>query len=279
MHFTGKMRDIESNLDDFDARYYSSQWGRFMIPDWDAKPASVPYAKFGDPQSLNLYSYVQNNPTASVDPDGHNLWDVVNSYVRAITVKLTMAVGFEEGVKIPVIGLKGVVGGSAGYSLASGPDARVQTSVGGELSAEAKVPGTKIQAGGAVTVSEVTSTLHDDYSITGTEKPQATVSPSAGSGRGSVSTDENNSPVVSLSGVEGLGPKIEVGVDRNALGQANSAAKNDPQVTGPTFCTTTSERVYITTSSGKGANGGSQGAVGDRRAAIGGANAAGAGGL
>ena len=51
------------------------------------------------------------------------------------------------------------------------------------------------------------------------------------------------------------------------------------QVTSPSFCTTASERAYITTSSGKDANGGSQGAVGDRRAAICGANAAGAGGL
>jgi eukaryotic-like serine/threonine-protein kinase len=51
------------------------------------------------------------------------------------------------------------------------------------------------------------------------------------------------------------------------------------KLTSPTFCTTASERVYITTSSGKDANGGLQGAEGDRRAAICGANAAGAGGL
>jgi hypothetical protein len=50
-------------------------------------------------------------------------------------------------------------------------------------------------------------------------------------------------------------------------------------LTSPSFCTKVSERVYITTSSGKGANGSSQGAVGDRRAAICGANATGAGGL
>ena len=49
-------------------------------------------------------------------------------------------------------------------------------------------------------------------------------------------------------------------------------------VTSPSFCTTASERVYITTSSDN-ANGGSQGAVGDRRAAICGANVAGAGAL
>ena len=52
-----------------------------------------------------------------------------------------------------------------------------------------------------------------------------------------------------------------------------------PEMTSPSFCTTASERVYITASSGEDANGGSQGAVGDRRAAICGANAAGAGGL
>ena len=42
-----------------------------MTPDWAAKPVTVPYAHFGNPQSLNLYSYVQNNPTTVGDPDGH----------------------------------------------------------------------------------------------------------------------------------------------------------------------------------------------------------------
>jgi|HubBroStandDraft_6_1064221.scaffolds.fasta_scaffold52820_2 hypothetical protein len=49
------------------------------------------------------------------------------------------------------------------------------------------------------------------------------------------------------------------------------------EVTSPSFCTTVNDRVYITTLSGNGANGGSQGAVGDRRAAMCGANAAGGG--
>jgi RHS repeat-associated protein len=71
LHFTGKQHDAETNLDDFDARYYSSGLARFMIPDWAAKATAVPYAEFGDPQSLNLYSYVRNNPVTSVDADGH----------------------------------------------------------------------------------------------------------------------------------------------------------------------------------------------------------------
>jgi RHS repeat-associated protein len=72
--FTGKERDTESNLDYFGARFYGSKTGRFMTPDWAAKPTSVPYANFGNPQSLNLYSYVQNNPTTVGDPDGHCPW-------------------------------------------------------------------------------------------------------------------------------------------------------------------------------------------------------------
>src|SRR5580658_109838 len=70
--FTGKERDSESGLDMFGARYYGSSLGRFMTPDWAAAPTDVPYAHFGNPQSLNLYSYVQNNPTTVGDPDGHD---------------------------------------------------------------------------------------------------------------------------------------------------------------------------------------------------------------
>jgi RHS repeat-associated protein len=71
--FTGKERDAESNLDMFVARYYGSSLGRFMTPDWAAKPISVPYANFGNPQSLNLYSYVENNPLTLIDDDGHDI--------------------------------------------------------------------------------------------------------------------------------------------------------------------------------------------------------------
>jgi RHS repeat-associated protein len=70
--FTGKYRDTESTLDYFGARYYANVMGRFMSPDWAAKPVTIPYAEFGDPQSLNLYSYVRNSPIIRVDPDGHD---------------------------------------------------------------------------------------------------------------------------------------------------------------------------------------------------------------
>jgi RHS repeat-associated protein len=68
---TGKERDAESGNDYFGARYYASSMGRFMSPDWSAKVMPVPYAKLDNPQSLNLYSYVWNNPLSRNDPTGH----------------------------------------------------------------------------------------------------------------------------------------------------------------------------------------------------------------
>jgi RHS repeat-associated protein len=74
-HFTGKERDTETGEangnDYFGARYYASSMGRFMSPDWSAKVEPVPYSKLDDPQSLNLYAYMLNNPLGGVDPDGH----------------------------------------------------------------------------------------------------------------------------------------------------------------------------------------------------------------
>jgi len=81
-HFTGKDRDVESSLDYFYARYYSSNMGRFMTPDWAGKPTAVPYANFGDPQSLNLYGYVLNNPLGKTDSDGHDFWDKVLNKIQ-----------------------------------------------------------------------------------------------------------------------------------------------------------------------------------------------------
>jgi len=61
----------ESGLDYFGARYYQSQTGRWLLPDWSAVPVPVPYAVFSNPQSLNLYTYVGNNPVNAMDADGH----------------------------------------------------------------------------------------------------------------------------------------------------------------------------------------------------------------
>ena len=82
--FTGKERDAETGLDYFGARYFSAAQGRFTSPDeWQGgivdpftgeqveQPGPLPYADITDPQTLNKYAYVRNNPLRYVDPDGH----------------------------------------------------------------------------------------------------------------------------------------------------------------------------------------------------------------
>jgi len=72
--FTGKERDNETGLDFFGARYFSGAQGRFTSPDWSDKPEPVPYANPQDPQTLNLYAYVRNNPLNTKDENGHCDW-------------------------------------------------------------------------------------------------------------------------------------------------------------------------------------------------------------
>jgi len=61
--FTGKERDEETGLSYYELRFYNSAIARFMSRDpWGGD--------IRDPQSLNKYSYVQNNPLKYTDPTG-----------------------------------------------------------------------------------------------------------------------------------------------------------------------------------------------------------------
>ncbi len=62
--FTGKEEDRGTGFDYFGARYYSSQFMHFLQPDV--------VKKVYDPQNLNPYAYVLNNPYKYTDPDGNS---------------------------------------------------------------------------------------------------------------------------------------------------------------------------------------------------------------
>ena len=68
---TGKERDAESGLDYFGARYFSGAQGRWTSADWSAKPEAVPYSTLDDPQTLNLFGCLRDNPLDKADGDGH----------------------------------------------------------------------------------------------------------------------------------------------------------------------------------------------------------------
>ena len=69
--FEGKERDAETGNDDFGARYYSNRFGRWLSADWSNVPAPVPYANLTNPQTLNLYAMVSDDPETFADLDGH----------------------------------------------------------------------------------------------------------------------------------------------------------------------------------------------------------------
>ncbi len=114
--FTGKERDSESGLDYFGARYYGSGLGRFTGPDWSAKPTPVPYAVLANPQTLNLYQYMRNNPLGGADQDGHcdwcqKLWNGITGNGWQTDDQLTRSrEAVTSNVSFPAIGAVGIPG-------------------------------------------------------------------------------------------------------------------------------------------------------------------------
>lgn len=66
--YTAQEKDPETELNYYDARYYDAKMRRFTQP--DALIADV-----YNPQDLNRYSYVNNNPLTHNDPTGHCIED------------------------------------------------------------------------------------------------------------------------------------------------------------------------------------------------------------
>src|SRR5258708_12130092 len=66
--YTGQENDPETGLVYYHSRYYSPQMQRFVQPD-----TQLP--NIYDPQQLNRYAYVGNNPITYNDPTGHCFWD------------------------------------------------------------------------------------------------------------------------------------------------------------------------------------------------------------
>lgn len=117
---TGKERDQESGNDYFGARYYASTTGRFLSPDKGADPimgVPVPYADLENPQSLNLYSYVGNNPLSRTDPDGHD-YVICQTGGQCVTLTdqqyINALNGNNPGINLPQFGSSGNItcGGS-----------------------------------------------------------------------------------------------------------------------------------------------------------------------
>jgi len=83
--FTGQQLDPESGLYYYGGRYYDPELGRFISPD-----PFVPQPD--DPQSLNRYSYVLNNPVNLIDPSGYSWFSKLFKKIKKFFVKYVLPV-------------------------------------------------------------------------------------------------------------------------------------------------------------------------------------------
>lgn len=150
--YTGKERDAESGNDYFGARYYASTTGRFLSPDWSKNPQGVSYADSTNPQTLNLYQYMRNNPLGGVDPDGHCCWDDVKLWAtdHPRTVEAAKGVG-EVAVGVVAVGVAATAEVGTGGAATVGAIFAVQGGVASAVKGVTDITGaaTKTDVSGA----------------------------------------------------------------------------------------------------------------------------------
>jgi RHS repeat-associated protein len=96
--FTGQRREAGLGLYFYQARWYDPVVGRFLQAD-----TIVPGA--GDPQSLNRYAYVRNNPLKLVDPSGHQ---GVPPWFYNVYIWFAMQLGYPDTSQLGVPALDGL---------------------------------------------------------------------------------------------------------------------------------------------------------------------------
>ena len=98
--YTGKERDKGTGLYYYESRYYNPKTGRFVQPD-----TIIPNVY--NPQSLNHYSYVLNNPMRYTDPSGHEVNTLLvlaaATYLFLATAYSVISLGYTGATTIPTM--------------------------------------------------------------------------------------------------------------------------------------------------------------------------------
>ncbi|MBU1016528.1 hypothetical protein KJ657_05585, partial [Patescibacteria group bacterium] len=101
--FTGKELDSETGLYYYGARYYDPVTGRFITIDpmllvLDKMSQAQRNAFLSNPQNLNMYSYVQNNPVRYTDPTG--MYEKDMHYDLTYTLALVAGINLSDAREI-----------------------------------------------------------------------------------------------------------------------------------------------------------------------------------
>jgi RHS repeat-associated protein len=247
--FTSKERDNETGLDYFGARYYASTQGRFTSTD----PAWIKLKTLLNPQDLNRYSYVANNPLKFADPTGREKVEVIiRTYIPRQSVTYPPRVGAtfngnvdSHGRRLP--GKEGfkteqriTIETDANKSVlvydqqaSTGPTHRVARGIGNFLfTSEGQSDGSTLKQT-ASRDSQNTVTAH----ISGNESnPIVTDSPGISFHFNvSVTSDGPNSTAsVSINGTHDGFPAYELQINRPEAGTTTITNLHDPNKTGDT---------------------------------------------
>ncbi len=81
--FTSYDRSVTTGLDYAVNRHYDPRQGRFTQPD----PLGMAASSLADPQTLNMYSYVGNDPVNRIDPDGQ-FWGALFKFIAGLFTNL-----------------------------------------------------------------------------------------------------------------------------------------------------------------------------------------------
>jgi RHS repeat-associated protein len=199
--FTQKERDIETGLDYFLARYYSSTQGRFTSPDeFRGGPEELfgeidphdPlfYAEIAEPQSLNNYHYVLNNPLRYIDPDGHQTTTADNIKQRVTDFVIGVGRGISSSLTFGASGAPrpdDSLTNRAGQGLGT-----VATSVGGVLLFNIGA-GSDVLSGGALTKVSVVAVTTGVVTVAGATTNAVNVAATPMQ-RNSTSNDSSDEP-------------------------------------------------------------------------------------
>jgi RHS repeat-associated protein len=150
--FTSHERDAETGLDYMEARYYQGSQGRFTSA--DSVSGSVL-----NPQTMNLYAYVINNPLRYIDPTGQMLSDIGIYQTANPEVDRRVARAEDQGVKNWVAGQQNAQGSSG-----SPIDLRKDKTITGEVK-KIKDKAKPLAKGETPVLSDVKAIVGETYNI------------------------------------------------------------------------------------------------------------------